>query len=272
MQGFQARPADQAVSPFWPLPNDPIAVSAIALSCLAALRGDDAELETWEARATKRAAEIGFPRGPFSLAFVKTYAAWSRRFRRDRETAQRLGAEIVEIGASYGYAYWMALGASYVGTAVPGEDADPDFLEQNLATLRLIGHRAFTASNVAFLAELVAERGDLDRAAALIEDAFDIMRKSGEYLHMPELLRLRAEYTLGRGGPTSEVVADLREAASVAESQGAIVSRLRAAVALARLPDDIRPADWRDVLTEVRSRVASVVSPDTADADACLAE
>ena len=30
--GLMARPADQAVSPFWPLPNDPIAVSQIALA------------------------------------------------------------------------------------------------------------------------------------------------------------------------------------------------------------------------------------------------
>ena len=40
MAGFRARPAEQTVSPFWPLPNDPVAVSAIALACVSTLQGE----------------------------------------------------------------------------------------------------------------------------------------------------------------------------------------------------------------------------------------
>ena len=69
---------DQTVSPFWPLPNDPIAVSLIALSCVSTARGDLAEAEQWELEAIGRAEQIGFPRGPFSLAFVKTFARLER--------------------------------------------------------------------------------------------------------------------------------------------------------------------------------------------------
>ena len=78
--GHLARPADQVVSMFWPLPNDPIAVSQIALASISTLRGELEKAAHWEREAFRRADEIGFPRGPFSRAFVRVYAAWNRRF------------------------------------------------------------------------------------------------------------------------------------------------------------------------------------------------
>ena len=89
--GFLARPADQMVSPFWPLPNDPIAVSEIALACVSTLQGEPDEAQRWEREAVARAEEIGFPHGPFSLAFVKTYAAWIRRFLGQHDASRLLG-------------------------------------------------------------------------------------------------------------------------------------------------------------------------------------
>ena len=49
--GLMARPADQAVSPFWPLPNDPIAVSQIALASVSTLRGEPDTAAYWEREA-----------------------------------------------------------------------------------------------------------------------------------------------------------------------------------------------------------------------------
>ena len=105
-----------------------------------------------------------------------------------------------------------------------------------------------------------------------MNEALEVVYKTGEHLHLPELLRQRAEYTLARGDrPASEAVADLEEAILVASEQGAHVARLRAAVALARLPQDLRPADWRDILSTARSVVpAALVSDDTAAADDLL--
>lgn len=269
MEGFLARPAEQSVSPFWPLPNDPIAVSAIALACLATLRGEPDEADRWEARARDRADHIGFPRGPWSLAFVKTYGAWMRYFRGDRTEARALGAAVVQIGQEHGYAYWTMLGSSYSAGTDP-DRPDRAFLEQVVVTLRAMGQEAFAASNLAALAELVDDAGDVDAAHDLIGQALQVVQKTGEELHLPDLLRRRAAYTLARGGAAPEAAEDLHAAIEVATEQGAHVTRLRAAVALAQLADS-RPVDWREELTAARGGVPRTLSTeDTAAADALL--
>ena len=48
--GYLARPADATASPFWPLPHDPVPVTAVALACIAGLQGRTAESAEWERR------------------------------------------------------------------------------------------------------------------------------------------------------------------------------------------------------------------------------
>jgi hypothetical protein len=116
-----------------------------------------------------------------------------------------------------------------------------------------MGHRAFRAVHLAFLARLDAAAGDLDRADEHLAEAFAAAERSGEDLHLPELLRQRAQLTLARGGDVTRAVTDLTEAVRIATGQGARVSRLRAALDLARLPAPARPAQWRTLLAEARA-------------------
>jgi hypothetical protein len=133
-----------------------------------------------------------------------------------------------------------------------------------------MGQEAFAASNLAALAELVDAEGDVDAAYDLVEQALLVVQKTGERLHLPDLLRRRATYTLARGGSAAEAAGDLRTAVEVADEQGAHVSRLRAAVGLAGLTDS-RPEDWREVLAAARAAVPPTLSTeDTAAADALL--
>jgi class 3 adenylate cyclase/tetratricopeptide (TPR) repeat protein len=250
VEGFTARPPDELVSPFWPLPNDPIAVSYIALACVSITQGDTAAAHKWEIEAIRRAEEIGFPRGPFSLAFVKTYAAWIRRFIGDHAAARLLGAEVAGIGQAYGYVYWVTLGSSYLTTPEPSGQPDPAFLSEIIGALRLMGQEAFAASNLTYLAELEDESGNTERAKELIEEAIEVVHKTGENLHLASLLRRRAQYGLALGRPAGDAVADLTEAVRVSTEQGARVERLRGAIAIARLDEDLRPARWREWLEE----------------------
>ena len=95
--------------------------------------------------------------------------------------------------------------------------------------------------------------------------------RTGEELHLPELLRLRARFTLARGGHADQVVPDLMEAVRLATERGARVSRLRAAVDLARLPARSRPEAWRSVLAEARDDMPrSATTVDTAAAGELL--
>ena len=255
VEGFAARPPDELVSPFWPLPNDPVAVSYIALACVSVTQGDTEAARKWEEEAIERAEEIGFPRGPFSMAFVKTYAAWIRRFTGDHAAARLLGAEVASIGQSYGYVYWVTLGSSYLTTQEPSGQPDPSFLAEVISALRLMGQEAFAASNLAYMAELEADAGNTEKALEFIEEAIDVVHKTGENLHLASLLRRRALYSLALGRDSVDAIADLTEAVRVAAEQGAVVERLRAASALAQLGEDVRPPAWREWLQQAIAEV-----------------
>ena len=272
MAGFRARPADQTVSPFWPLPNDPIAVSLVALSCVSTARGELVEARQWELEAIRRAEQIGFPRGPFSLAFVKTFAAWNARFLGDAEKSRRLGEEILALGREHGYALWTALGSAYAPPVPTGGAEHRAFLEQVITTVRLMGQESFMASYLGYLAELHAAAGEVPRALECVGEALQVVEKTGEDLHLPELLRHRARYSLDAGQDTGAAVADLREAVRVARHQGARVARLRAAVDLARALAGLEGEDWRTELAEARKDLPpTFASSDTVAADDLLA-
>ena len=110
------------------------------------MQGEPAEAERWEQQAVQRAEEIGFPRGPFSLAFVKVFAAWNRRFMGRHEDARRLGEEVLAIGKEHGYALWTTLGAVFAPPAALGGTEQRVFLGQVIATLRLMGQESFSAA------------------------------------------------------------------------------------------------------------------------------
>ncbi|HEU5242137.1 MAG TPA: adenylate/guanylate cyclase domain-containing protein, partial [Ornithinibacter sp.] len=194
MAGFRARPEGQTVSPFWPLPNDPVAVSLVALSCVSTARGDLVEAQQWELEAIGRAEQIGFPQGPFSLAFVKTFAAWNARFVGDDDKSRRLGEEIVALGREHGYALWTALGSAYAPPVPTGGAEHRAFLEQVIGQVRLMGQESFMAAYLGYLAELHAGAGEVRRALECVSEALQVVGKTGEELHLPELLRYRARY------------------------------------------------------------------------------
>ncbi|MFK5635454.1 MULTISPECIES: ATP-binding protein [unclassified Ornithinimicrobium] len=271
VSGFRARPQDaEIVSPYWPLPNDPLAAAEMGLACIASLRGEDAAAARHEEEAIRRAEEVGFPRGPFTVGFVKTYAAWVRQFRGEDDEARALGAEVVAIGQKHGYAYWVVLGSAYV-SGRPDDAPSRRFLEDTVGTLRLMGHEAFLASFLLSLARMTAQAGDAQRAHELINDALQVAHKTGEMLHVPEILRRRAAFSSARGGESDETAADLVAAVAVATEQGAVVSRLRAAVDLAHVAVEHRPPDWLDLLTAARSAVPrTFTSAETVAADLIL--
>jgi len=272
VEGLRARPADgDQVSPYWPLPNDPLAAAEIGLACVAALRGEVALAAAHEQEAVRRAEGMGFPRGPFTVGFVKTYAAWIRQFYGDLAAAHAVASEVVAVGRRYGYAYWVVLGSAYLG-GLPDGAPDPALLSGTVESLRLMGHEAFLASMLSSLAQVTAGAGDLERARTLVDDALQMAHQTGEMLHVPEILRRRAAFALADGGDPQDAVADILGALELAAEQGAVVSRLRAAVGLSQVPAEHRPPDWREVLTDARAAVPPAYSStETLAADQLLA-
>jgi tetratricopeptide (TPR) repeat protein len=237
---------------------------------VSAARGELDAAGRWLGEALRRAEEIGSPRGSYSRAQVtSSFGAWIAHLLGDEDEARRLGQEAVAIGREHGYALWTAFGAAWAATDVPGGPPDRRFLERTLEQLQLMGQQGFRAGHLGRLARLDAAAGDPDRAEEHLAEAFETVRRTGEELDLPELLRQRAAWALTRRADAAAAVADLTEAVRVATGQGARLPRLRAALDLARLRQD-RPPGWRDLLADARADMPSATT-ETDAADELLA-
>jgi len=270
--GYLARPADATVSAAWPLPHDPVPVTAVALACIAGLEGRTAESLAWERRALASAERIGFPRGPFSSAFVTTYLAWLRMMTGDAAGARSFGRRAMAIAENCRFDYFSVIGRQYVLAPERDLPADVEQLEHCEAGMDVVGHRAFRPFFLGIVARNYAYLGDPDRALERVHEALAAVQKSGELVHQPDLLRLRAEITaVADPERMDDVVADLLAAVEVGLAQGSLLLALRAANDLARLPVEARPADWREVMqTTLDGFPGDSASPELSDARTLL--
>jgi hypothetical protein len=201
----------------------------------------------------RRCEEIGSPRGPYTVAHIRsTFSTWMHHFLGDDDEMLRAAAEAVAISQQHGYSLLATMGAAWAGNAQPGDAPDREVLQRSLDALARMGQQGFFAGLLARLAGLDAAAGDHRGADQHLAEAFELVRRTGEELDLPELLRQRARFTLVRTGDAAQVIADLTEAVRLATERGARVSRLRAAVDLARLPAHSRPKGWRSLLAEAR--------------------
>jgi tetratricopeptide (TPR) repeat protein len=249
---FLSRPSEETVSPFWGMPQDPVALTAAALACVAGLQGRMADSETWKRRAVERAEGIGFPQGPLSLAFLNLFLAWLHMLLDDPAGAFRYGRQTIEISERHGFDYLGIVGRPFVLISGPGLVGHPELLNSIEADMNAIGHWVFRPAYLGNMARTHALLGNVAQALPILDDAMLVLHKQGEWIHQPYLLRLRAELTASvRPDRMNEVVHDLRAAVEVGLAQGSLVLALCAANDLARLPIEARPADWRGVLHSV---------------------
>ena len=246
---YMQRPEDARVSPFWPLPNDPVPVTAVALACITALQGDTDSSAEWEQRAISSAEQIGFPRGPWSLAFVTTYLAWLRMIMNDERGAREFGKKTLDIAEQHRFDYFRAIGYQYV--LVPDDEvrATADELATWESAMDTVGHAAFRPAFHWIAARTQFFEGDLKRALEEVNEALNRVEKSGERVHESYLLILRADILLeGFPDRVDDAVADLESALEIATSQGSLLLALRAANKLGQLPEGVRPTGWRETL------------------------
>ena len=110
---------------------------------------------------------------------------------------------------------------------------------------------AWTPYYIALLARTCEITGQIDENLTLLDDALQIVERTGERWFEAELNRQKGQLLLRQGH--SEAAEELyRKALSIAEEQEAKLWKLRAAVSLARLRRDKgRHAEARDLLAPV---------------------
>ncbi len=184
------------------------------------------------------------------------------------EEARELGQRTIELAERYRFDYFELLGGQYKLVPQPDRPCDVAELEMYGEGMNLVGHGAFRPTYLGIVARNHYYLGDADRALRTVQDAIDLTRTSGELVHQPDLLRLRAEINASaHPDRMDEVVTDLVAAVEIGLAQGSVVFALRAAIDLARLPHDDRPSDWSDRLRAVLERFPpDSSSPELAEA------
>jgi class 3 adenylate cyclase/tetratricopeptide (TPR) repeat protein len=239
-RAVEAIPQDDVDPAEWPLPNDPLAAACAFLGPLHFLTGDLAAALQAIHTGRVRSESLEFPRGPFSVAFVRTYEAQLHRARGDVQAATAAAEEVGRIGARHGFFDWQMVGRMHLAAARAMTDSSSDALDEMddaITTWCAVGGEALIPWLRVEQAAGYLARDDLDKAMRCLDQAFQGMA-AGQRLALPEALRVRAELRLRvdpTAGPSAD--ADLREAIAVGQAQGTAYSVLRAALSLRRLLD-----------------------------------
>jgi predicted ATPase len=146
-------------------------------------------------------------------------------------------------------------------------------LRGGLSDFRTTGTEVFMPHYIALLARACEISGEAGEASALLDEASQIVERTGERCLAAELCRHKGELLL-RQGHLEEAEELHRKALIIAREQEAKMWELRAAASLARLcRDQGRRAEARDLLTPVYGWFTEGFdTPDLKEAKALLAE
>jgi predicted ATPase len=183
-------------------------------------------------------------------------------------------SQMVAIAIEQGFPFWRAYGMICCGwTKVRNGDGAEGFslLRDGLAAYRATGGETYMPHHIDLLARACEITGQIDEAVILLNDALQIVERTGERWFAAELNRHKGQLLLRQGH--AEAGEDLyRKALGIAREQEAKLWELRAAVSLALLRrDQGRRAEARDLLAPVYGWFTEgFATPDLKEAKALL--
>jgi tetratricopeptide (TPR) repeat protein len=242
----------------WSLPNDPLTAGLVHLAVVLWTTGRTHEAFDAAERSLRRADSLPFPMGPFSLAYAKTYVGHLHRLRRDHAMADRFAGEVQALGERHGFAFWQMTGSLQlaIGRAVSGDPVACAALEDTATGWEAFGARVFLPFYFTELAAALGAGGQHEAGLLANSHALELAEETGAHFHRAETLRTQG--ILWRSAGAEDLaVRSFGDAFSVADSQGALVFALRAALALRASPDSLAARRGR-VLVD---RVAALFPP-----------
>ena len=245
----------------WFAPTDPMTMAHGILSLDRLACGDLRGAEAQVLRAARRAEELTFPQGPFSLAFARFFEIWIRIEARQLGHAATLAAELVDHAERHSFQVWALWGAAQRAvieamSLIFAEETNAGLLSAQVTrltdvvkTVREAGLTVFITLFDGALAQLLTAAGRRVEARAQLDTALMLGRSIEMCFYEAELLRLRAHTHIDADASR----ADLAAALGVARRQGADLYEFRAAL------DDfeLRGEPARAALDEVAGRLAA---------------
>jgi class 3 adenylate cyclase len=256
------------------MPNDATAGLYTHLAMARYIDGDLAGVAAELDRAERRCAEIPFPKGAFSLAYVRQMEMLIRVEAGQLQRAAEAAVELTTLGEQHGFDSWALVGKAQhavVGAlSALADNADPASLQPHIAMLTAFveAWRSMNAISLitfydAILARLLIASGELPNARARLQIGLELAEQTRMHFYDAELLRLRA-HTTDDAAARRE---DLEAAWELARRQDAPIFQLRAATDLFELDG----AQARHAVSGALSRFSDGSTwPDLAPARAML--
>jgi predicted ATPase len=162
--------------------------------------------------------------------------------------------QLVAMATEQGFYYWRAQGTIYSGSLKVRTDDLAEgilLLRNGCAAFRATGAEIWVPHHNALLAEALEVAGEIEEGLTVLDDALQIVGRTGERWFEAELNRRKGQLLLRQG--YSEPAEELyHKALRIAREQEAKLWELRAAVSLARLRrDQGRHGEARDLLAPV---------------------
>jgi predicted ATPase len=176
---------------------------------------------------------------PFTLAFVRCWAAMGSQMRRDVAVVLEHAEAALALGTEHGFPVWAAFGAALRGWALAMRDKSEEGmaqLSQGIAAWRATGATVFVPYLLTLLAEASTLLGRIDDGFRSLDDAQAVLQQQEDRWWESEIYRLRGELFLRQSFATeAEAEVGFRRALDVSRSQAGKSLELRAATSLARL-------------------------------------
>jgi predicted ATPase len=196
--------------------------------------------------------------------------------RGDADGALRDATTVIELSREHGIAHYLVQGMPYFSWArarLGDRETGSEELREHIAVNVASGIKSFVPFFHGLLADVEAERQDVQQALTRIDEALALAGETGEHWSDAFLHRLRGEILLKRDPANTAPAEDaLLAAIAVAQQQKARSFELRAALSLAKLYHSTdRPADAHAVLASgLKGFSATPEFPEIAEAQALL--
>jgi len=174
----------------------------------------------------------------FSIGFAQVFVASMYNFLSLTDRAEQHASVTAALSGGQGFAQFQAQAKIQLGRAIV-QKGDARGLEQMQSGMRsYYGTGAGLARPYAqaWLAEAYADKGAIDQAITIIDEAMGFTHKSGVVYFDSELLRLKAKFLHKQGGPQLDIANVIyAESIKLAKASGAHLLYLRAAKGYADL-------------------------------------
>jgi len=245
------------------------AILGMVLFCL----GFPDQALAWSNAAITEARELAHPP---SVAVGLTFSARLLSLVGDNAALGERTDQLFSLAIEQGFPFWRAEGTTFRGwVKVKNGDVTEgiSLLRSGMAAYRATGAEVWTPYRIALHARACEIAEQVEEGLTLLDDALQIVERTGERWFSAELNRHKGQLLL-REGQTQAAEELYRKALSIAEEQEAKLWELRAAASLARLRrEQGRRAQARDLLAPVYGWFTEGFStPDLKEAKALLDE